>query len=657
VRRLALRSLVIVWAVAGTLLLAAAPASAHALAQSSDPPMNSSVNQPPTEIKVTFGETPDPKLSQLRVLDSSGQNHATGKTVVFPGDPKTLEVRVGPLAKGVYTVSWRTVSAVDGHLASNSFAFGVGVTPTGVTATATSAAKSPTPSTLSVVARWLFYAGLMGLVGGAFVGLVCYESIPRRLGAAVVAAWALGVVGAGLVTIDARQAAGLAWSMLWGSSLAHQLLWRAIPLAVVLILIGVGWRMSGRGRRAVLGLVGIAGLVAMWGDVEASHAAASHSLRLLRMADQWAHFAAAGIWVGGLAVLLVTIGGAAQDQRLRAATRYSLAALCSVIVVAGTGFQRAYDEVGSLHGLFHTGFGQFVVAKIALFGLLLGLGAVNRYRSVPGAVRSTRLLQVVGRTELLLVAGVLAATGIIQSLAPPATAAASPTIRPLVLTGHDFGTTVKVKLTVSPDTAGFNQFTLSAVDYDTAKPITATASLAFTVPSKPDLGSSSLPLIATKPGVFTANGANLSINAAWSVVLTLQRPSGGVQIPFTVTPRLPPEKIVVEPGSGVPTTYTLELAAKESVQTYLDPGHPGFDEFHVTVIGADGQELQMSDMAVTATAPNASAVPLTVRKLDPIGHYVADIPRAVKGSYQFHIVGTTTADHSTIEGTFTIPVK
>ncbi len=80
---------------------------------------------------MTFGENPDPKLSLVRVLDSNG-HVVPGVSGVQPVPGKPLELQVAlstPLAKGVYTVNWRSVSAVDGHVANGAFAFGVGTTP------------------------------------------------------------------------------------------------------------------------------------------------------------------------------------------------------------------------------------------------------------------------------------------------------------------------------------------------------------------------------------------------------------------------------------------------------------------------------------------------------------------------------------------------
>ena len=124
------------------LLALAGPAGAHALPQSSNPTPGATLSIPPATVTITFGERPDPKLSAINVLDSNGAPVTAGPTTASGSDPLTLEVPLRPLTGGVYTVAWRTVSAIDGHRATGSFAFGLGTTPSGGTnpgAVATSA--------------------------------------------------------------------------------------------------------------------------------------------------------------------------------------------------------------------------------------------------------------------------------------------------------------------------------------------------------------------------------------------------------------------------------------------------------------------------------------------------------------------------------------
>ena len=78
----------------------------------------------PKVVEITFGETPDPTLSTITVVNSSGASVDAGPTVVVPGHPLELEVPLKAIGNGVYTVTWKTVSEIDGHLATGAYAFG-----------------------------------------------------------------------------------------------------------------------------------------------------------------------------------------------------------------------------------------------------------------------------------------------------------------------------------------------------------------------------------------------------------------------------------------------------------------------------------------------------------------------------------------------------
>src|SRR5438874_8737543 len=150
------------------LTLMSPSAQAHALLKSSEPADGSQLQKSPSAVLLTFTEDPDPALSMVHVIDSNGNDVEKGKARAVPGAPSELIVDVGELASGVYTVSWRTVSRVDGHVTAGAFAFGVGVSPQGAVLPKI---KTPSPSVLTVVSRWLFYPGLFLLLGVAAVKL------------------------------------------------------------------------------------------------------------------------------------------------------------------------------------------------------------------------------------------------------------------------------------------------------------------------------------------------------------------------------------------------------------------------------------------------------------------------------------------------------
>src|SRR5579859_2549630 len=103
-------------------IMVAARADAHALLISSEPKAGATLANSPAEVVITFGEQPDPALSTIKVLDTSGQTRAGGRPQPVPGQAGTLRISVPTLPNGVYTVTWQTVSKVDGHLAGGAFA-------------------------------------------------------------------------------------------------------------------------------------------------------------------------------------------------------------------------------------------------------------------------------------------------------------------------------------------------------------------------------------------------------------------------------------------------------------------------------------------------------------------------------------------------------
>jgi copper transport protein len=641
--------------VAAGALIEASPASAHALAVSSTPPAGATLAEAPKTVTIVFSEAPDPRLSTIQLLDSAGGPHQTGHSTAVPGEPNTLQVDLGPLSPGVYTVSWRTVSRVDGHLASGSFAFGVKIAPTGATASS-GTVRAPPASTWAVAARWTFYVGVMLLVGVAVIGWLA-RSLPSfaRFRWFALAGWVLGATGVVALEEQQRRSDGIPLGSLFSSSLGHQVLWRGIPLLVAAT--GVLWVVARPKSRAALLLVGASGLTAMFGDVEASHASGELSWRWFHLMTQWVHFASAGVWVGGLLVLIGVIGAAEPASRPDLVRHFSNVALICIIVIASSGVLRGLDEIRSWRGLFDTSFGRWAILKVSLLILVGGLGFLQRTRGVPLVGQgSARFLRRIGTTELAIAAAVLVAAAFLQSLAPPSATAAPKAPRPIVAVGNDFATTVRVRLQVSPGTPGFNRFTLRALDYDSLRPVKAQlVTLTFDLPSRPDLGASTLDLSRQRDGTYVAVAPNLSVSGRWDVTALIQQGSQSAEVPLTITTRAAAVKVDVARSPGLPTVYTIHAAPTASFQVYLDPGKPGFNEFHVTVLAPSGNEVPTSAVEVHSGKKGQPAASLTVRRLDPIGHYVADLPGASTGNYQFSIDATT--DQGSIHADITLSVK
>lgn len=634
------------------LVLAAGSAAAHSLPQRSDPSAGATLATAPAAVTITFGETPDPKLSTIRVLDRAGKVVSSGPATVVPGDGLTLSVAMSPVGSGVYTVAWRTVSAVDGHSATGSFAFGVGTTPPpplpGSNAAPGPAGTTPgasAPSALTITGRWYLFLGLIGLLGGAAIGLLVAAPdavVSRRF---LPLAWLVAAIGTTIVLADQVAESGATLSEILGTSLGSAIWERSVPLLVAgLGTIAGARRMANRAALTVTALGAASGLLA---DVLLSHAAAGESAAT-GIAVQGLHVLAVGLWLGGLAGLLLTLRGVPDERTARAARRFARLSTAGIATVAVTGLIRAIAEVGTFDRLVTTDYGHLIIAKTALLGLLATLGAVNHFRNVPAAGRTLRGLRRVGAIELLVGATVVLLSASLVNLAPPTAVAAAdastgepaaaaspsstpgPTPAPLVVDGNDFGTSVRLRLVVVRGAAGADSFTATVTDYDSGAPVTASGvSLRFT-PPRSDVGSSRLDLVPTGPGVFSGSGTNLSLDGTWGISAVIANGAASVEVRLELTipgrasgSASPGASMEVNAVPGLPTIYTVHLSAGRTVEIYADPATAGPNEIHATFFDASGSELPVTSVTMALGPVGGTLAPLATRELEP-GHFVAD---------------------------------
>ena len=93
----------------------------HANQARSAPSPDSVLEEAPTRVAVWFTEPIEPALSDMRVLDSQGVRVDDGESLVDPADGTAMSVGLKPLPDGTYTVAWKNVSTIDGHLVRGSF--------------------------------------------------------------------------------------------------------------------------------------------------------------------------------------------------------------------------------------------------------------------------------------------------------------------------------------------------------------------------------------------------------------------------------------------------------------------------------------------------------------------------------------------------------
>jgi copper transport protein len=616
----------------------ATAAGAHALVGSSDPPNGVRLDEPPQAVTITFTEPPDPELSFIEVQGPEGTGVHEGPAEVVTGRPQTLRVPLGDLEEGVYTITWRVVSQVDGHATAGFLSFGVGVSPADAPGgPPVSAPDVQRTSLLEMAARWTLFVGLGLLIGAAWVGAAAFKETPSGILTLMLAGLAGAVLGLVGLAVAQQQAAGVGFGSLVGTSVGRALLWRAAGIVAAAAAAIVAVR-SPAWRRPALAAAAVAAGLAMLAHVAAGHAA-SGSFRWAKVAAQWAHFAGAGVWLGGLTALIVGIRGRPDERKALAVRRFSMVAGASLAVVAVTGVVRAVNEVGGWGPLFSTSYGWVVLLKSGLLLPLVAFGAINRYRNVPVAGRSLRGLRLVSRAELGVAAVILGAAAVLASLVPPVLIPPpAEESAPLVASGSDFATTVQTRLDVEPGIPGPNRFLLRLTDYDTAEPLAGDrVALRFSFPARPELGESTLELSRTGRGLYAASGPNLAFAGPWDVTVLVQRGVDSMEVPLRLGTLCRTEVVEAPPE---PTIYIQQLPTGGRVDALLDPGELGRNDVHFTFIDETENEIPTEDDPVmTAWLRPGEPTSLNPERLGA-GHFTAPA-RLEPGRWRFDIAGST----------------
>jgi copper transport protein len=414
----------------------------HTALRRSEPAKDARLTAPPARIALWFTAKPQLPFSRIRLTGPAG-DVPLGAIVADTGNGFFAAVPQ-PLPAGQYIVQWQTGSA-DGHPIRGELTFRILTDPL-ATAASEQAFPAPTPppqrtETLDQSqyrsARWIEFVALLTVLGAlgfrhGVLPPLAARGVPtadaadraRRLGQSALVLYGV----AALVRLYTQSRAMNGWdaALAVGSlvPLVTRTTWGMgwLAGAVGAMLLSIGWAVS---RKSVtigtpLALTGALGMVlspAMSGHATGSeHFIVSVTLDML-------HVAAAGVWVGGL--LLVLFAGIPAMKRLTdgnadAATSalvnsfHPLALFCAPLVIAA-GVGSSWLRLGGFGAILGTSYGRTLLWKIALAGLVVALGAHNAYRARRrlGTPEGTRRFRFSGLGEIIVSALVLAVTTVL----------------------------------------------------------------------------------------------------------------------------------------------------------------------------------------------------------------------------------------------------
>ncbi len=592
-------------------------AIAHSGLVSSVPSAGANLGASPATLQLSFSESPDPAHSTIVVTDRSGTSYERGSPSLASDNRRSLVVRLADLDRGVYTVNWRVVSKADGHATSGTYAFGVRASPSNGVATQTTSAVS----TLEVVGRWLLVVGMVVLLGIATAGIAGFDGGVSSL-SLIWAAVSTSAVGVVLTAEAQRRGAGVGIGGVFGTPVGWALVWRTVAVGVAALGL-VASRGTERWRRAARSGAAVAVLAGMAAHVASGHAAADSAYRAAHVFTQWVHFAGAGVWLGGLTALLVGVRGSASGAKATAVRRFSSVAAIGLVVVAVTGIIRAIGQVSAWSELTGTAYGRTILVKGGLIVGLAGLGALNRWWSIPVAATGLRRLRRTSANELGLAVVVIAATALLGALPTPASTRPAPPA--IVATGNDFATAVRARLSVASAEPGPNTFEVKVVDYDSGEPVRARrVSLRFTCAEDPGLPRTVLDLRPVADGTYVGSGSNIQLEGRWKVRALVELGSSSTAVPFEIESRGPQPSVSIERPPGRPFRYTVEIVEGASVLIYARPQRPGRNEVFLSYFDVLAGELPVDDVVVTTRGPSGAVQQVSPRRVGP-GRFLADL--------------------------------
>ena len=555
-------------------LLPVSPAAAHALLEGTAPVRGAVVETAPGQVVLRFSEPVEIEFGAVRVFDAAGDQVEVGPPFHPGGTGSQVAVNLRRgIEDGGYTATYRVVSA-DSHPVSGGFVFSVGSRAAPAASVADLLGKDgagPVTAVAFAAVRAIEFAAITLGIGVLAVLLLAWMPGLRETSGAsadwraaagafaarsrrllVVAAIA-GIAAVVLaLPLQAAMAEGASvWSALdrapdvlstrfglvWG---AGALLWlvvgvvaggvrQSVPSLRPATVGATGLALSGARAGTLVLLLPVLGLAFLPGL--GGHAGTQSPEAVLLPANV-VHVLAAGAWIGGIAVLVLALPAATRrldaPDRTRLLTavvsRFSGMALLAVAALVAAGVLQAVLELDAVDDLWTTGFGRAVLVKSALVLVLVGLGALNRRRTVPGLKRATRageapgaaghLLRRALRVELALGLAALVATGVLAGHSPSSSQAAGP-----FSASRDLGP-ARAELTVEPARPGPNEIHVylfrrsDGRQYDAPKELRIEA-------SQPDRGIEPIKLEGRKagPGHYVIAGAPLSPPGTWRLEL------------------------------------------------------------------------------------------------------------------------------------------
>ena len=373
--------------------------SAHPFTDETIPNLSSNAPTGVSEVIVYFSEPVELNFSALKVLDNNG-NQIDNKDTDYYEDEKSLIVTTSPLEDGVYTVTTKVLSKVDGHLVPGAFLFAVGdviIDPK----------LLENQSSIDLIfypeagARFPGIVGQTIVLGVVIASLIIWgtqnkQSIKEELEQVQIKHHQkfMSITGIGLMLIFisnilmiAVQTVRLETSPMEAIQTYFGTIWLA-RMIITIVLLGIWFTLDRKTN--VTKKVQIPMLVAMLALISTSsligHGAASGETLALIL--DYIHNLVAAVWIGGIFYFVFTLLPALsklkeenrEKMSLALIPRFSIAFIISIGIVIITGPLLMWFLESDVGLITESVYGQLIILKIAIASVMVALGGFFQFR-------------------------------------------------------------------------------------------------------------------------------------------------------------------------------------------------------------------------------------------------------------------------------------
>ena len=373
-------------------------ASAHPFLLASEPGQGQNAPAGTTQIITNYSEAVEIGFSELRVYDANG-NQVDNKDTAYNGGETSLIVTTPPLEDGVYTITSKVLSKIDGHLVQAAIVFGVG----DVKIDSSLLEKQENSETTFIPESIARFPGLVGqtiVLGGVIVSITIWSSQQTRfrevfadineqfkikfskiIGIGVIATFASNFIMLGVQTwrleTSPLDVIGTTFGTTW-----------LIRMIITIIIIGLWFWMEKKNEITIKGQIPllIASLILIATTTMMGHGA-STELEAPWILD-YSHNLLSSIWIGGviffafvaLPTITKTENSIKEKITLSLIPRFSGLFIIAIGILIITGPTLLWFLDDNVASLTDSTYGKLILIKIAIAAAMIGFGGMYQIK-------------------------------------------------------------------------------------------------------------------------------------------------------------------------------------------------------------------------------------------------------------------------------------